>query len=168
MTEDRSKQATSHGVTRRQVLGAGAAADALLATGLVFPEVAAASPERRHKGRGTAQTGYCTHRNTVRPYGRSAGSAISGGLWEINTAAHIDWPQQARVVEPMDNGDETLSVFGTSIDHAAPLSDGRGTPDSPLELASLSRELGATTGRTTSRTPMGTVVAERSKTAMSN
>jgi metallophosphoesterase (TIGR03767 family) len=84
-----------------------------------------------------------THRNTVRPYGRVAGAAIAGGFWEINTAAHIDWPQQARVVELMDNGDGTLSVFGTLIDHAAPLSPGHGTPDSPLDLASLSRELGA-------------------------
>jgi hypothetical protein len=84
-----------------------------------------------------------THRNTVRPYARAAGSAIAGGFWEINNAAHIDWPQQARAVELMDNGDGTLSVFGTLVDHAAPLSYGHGTPHSPLALAALSRELGA-------------------------
>jgi hypothetical protein len=82
-----------------------------------------------------------THRNTVTPYRRAAGS-IPGGFWEINTAAHIDWPQQARVVEIADNRDGTLSVFGTLIDHAAPRHYGS-APREPLALASLSRELGA-------------------------
>jgi metallophosphoesterase (TIGR03767 family) len=83
-----------------------------------------------------------THRNTVRPYARATGSAIPGGFWEVNTAAHIDWPQQARVVELVDNRDGTLSVFATLIDHDAPTSYGS-RPESPLALASLSRELGA-------------------------
>ena len=83
-----------------------------------------------------------THRNTVTPYSRAAAAAIPGGFWEVNTAAHIDWPQQARVVELVDNRDGTLSVFGTLIDHAGPISHGSG-PTSPLALASLSRELGA-------------------------
>ncbi|HEY7047694.1 MAG TPA: TIGR03767 family metallophosphoesterase [Jatrophihabitantaceae bacterium] len=82
-----------------------------------------------------------THHNTVTPYRRAAGS-IPGGFWEINTAAHIDWPQQARVVEIADNRDGTLSVFGTLIDHAAPRHYGS-APREPLALASLSRELGA-------------------------
>lgn len=83
-----------------------------------------------------------THRNTVTPYSRAAGAAIPGGFWEVNTAAHIDWPQQARVVELVDNRDGTLSVFGTLIDHAGPIAYGS-DPTSPLALASLSRELGA-------------------------
>ena len=33
-----------------------------------------------------------THRNQVLPHARPAGSAVGGGFWEINTAAHIDWP----------------------------------------------------------------------------
>jgi metallophosphoesterase (TIGR03767 family) len=83
-----------------------------------------------------------THRNTVVPYSRAAGTAVGGGFWEVNTAAHIDWPQQARVVELVDNGDRTLSVFGTILDHAAP-NAWPADPGSPLELAALSRELGA-------------------------
>jgi metallophosphoesterase (TIGR03767 family) len=83
-----------------------------------------------------------THRNTVVPYSRAAGAAVGGGFWEVNTAAHIDWPQQGRVLEVVDNGDGTLSVFGTIIDHAAPTS-WPSTPTTPLELAALSREIGA-------------------------
>jgi metallophosphoesterase (TIGR03767 family) len=83
-----------------------------------------------------------THRNTVTPYARPHGSAVRGGFWEVNTAAHIDWPQQARTVELVDNRDGTLSIFGTLVDHAGPPSWGA-HPTTPLELASLSRELGA-------------------------
>ncbi len=83
-----------------------------------------------------------THRNTVVPFGRAPGAAIPGGFWELNTAAHIDWPQQSRVVELVDNGNGTLSVFGTLLDHAAPRHYGS-TPRDPLALASVSRELGA-------------------------
>jgi metallophosphoesterase (TIGR03767 family) len=82
-----------------------------------------------------------THRNTVTPYSRAAGAAVGGGFWEVNTASHVDWPEQARVVEIVDNGDGTLSIFGTIVDHAgAP--GWSGAPTSPLELAALSRELG--------------------------
>lgn len=83
-----------------------------------------------------------SHRNTVRPHPRAAGSPLPGGFWEVNTAAHIDWPQQARIVEIADNGDGTLSVFGTIVDSAAPADLARRTDD-PLALASLSRELAA-------------------------
>jgi hypothetical protein len=44
-----------------------------------------------------------------------------GGFWQINTASHIDWPQQSRLVEVMDNRDGTLSLFATILDHAAPI-----------------------------------------------
>jgi metallophosphoesterase (TIGR03767 family) len=77
-----------------------------------------------------------THRNTVLPHPAPGG----GGFWEVNTAAHIDWPQQSRVVELVDNRDGTLSIFGTIVDMAAPASNG-GRLDSPAALASLAREL---------------------------
>jgi hypothetical protein len=77
----------------------------------------------------------------VTPHSRPAGVAVGGGFWEVNTAAHIDWPQQARVVEIVTNGDGTLSIFGTLIDHAAPQS-WPAAPTTPLALAALSRELG--------------------------
>jgi len=83
-----------------------------------------------------------THRNEVLPHARPAGSAVTGGFWELNTAAHIDWPQQSRVVEIVDNLDGTLSVFGTIVDHAGPASRD-GSLSGPLALASLSRELAA-------------------------
>jgi len=77
-----------------------------------------------------------THRNTVIPHRAPTG----GGFWEVNTAAHIDWPQQSRVLELKDNEDGTLSIFGTIVDMAAPASH-RGHLDSPSALASLAREL---------------------------
>ncbi|MCF2528447.1 TIGR03767 family metallophosphoesterase [Yinghuangia soli] len=83
-----------------------------------------------------------SHRNAVRPHPRPAGAAAPGGFWEVNTAAHIDWPQQARIVEIADNKDGTLSVFGTIVDSAAPPSNS-GRLDDPIALAALSRELAA-------------------------
>ncbi|HET9499050.1 MAG TPA: TIGR03767 family metallophosphoesterase [Marmoricola sp.] len=78
-----------------------------------------------------------THRNEITPHVRADGS---GGFWEINTASHIDWPQQARVIEVADNLDGTWSIFTTVIDHAAP-ADYAGDLSSTVSLASLSREL---------------------------
>ncbi len=68
------------------------------------------------------------HKVTPRPGG-------AGGFWEINTAAHVDWPQQSRLIELLDNRDGTWSIFGTIIDHASP----PGTGDS--NLAAIAREL---------------------------
>ncbi|MES9543848.1 TIGR03767 family metallophosphoesterase [Actinomadura sp. NPDC000600] len=79
-----------------------------------------------------------THRNQVIPHARKGG----GGFWEVNTAAHIDFPQQSRIVELADNGDGTLSVFATILDSAGPASYGGRLTD-PVRLASLSRELSA-------------------------
>ncbi|MCW2681361.1 MAG: hypothetical protein JWM62_2762, partial [Frankiales bacterium] len=79
-----------------------------------------------------------THVNRVTPYLREGG----GGFWEVNTASHVDWPTQARLVELLDNGDGTISIFGTLIDADAPLSYG-GSLGSSKALASLSRELAA-------------------------
>src|SRR6478609_4447720 len=78
-----------------------------------------------------------THRNEITAHTRSDGS---GGFWEINTAAHIDYPQQSRLVEVADNEDGTLSIFTTIVDHAGP-ADYRGDLGSTVTLAALSREL---------------------------
>jgi metallophosphoesterase (TIGR03767 family) len=83
-----------------------------------------------------------THRNRVSPHARPSGAAVPGGFWEINTAAHIDWPQQSRVVELADNLDGTLSIFCTIIDHGGPISR-RGHLTGTAALASLSREVAA-------------------------
>jgi metallophosphoesterase (TIGR03767 family) len=81
-----------------------------------------------------------THVNSVTAHRRADGSAVPGGFWEVNTASHIDFPQQARIVELADNHDGTISVFGTIVDSAAPLAV-PGSLDDPLALAALSREL---------------------------
>jgi metallophosphoesterase (TIGR03767 family) len=81
-----------------------------------------------------------THANRVEFFRGRRGH----GFWEINTASHIDWPQQSRLIELMDNRDGTLSIFGTIVDSAAP--QAAPAPQSAFrlslrELASLSRTL---------------------------
>jgi metallophosphoesterase (TIGR03767 family) len=93
-----------------------------------------------------------THVNSVTPHARAAGAAFGGGFWEINTASHVDWPQQCRVVEIVDNGDGTLSVFGTIVDHAAAAAWPK-NPSTPLELAALSRELAVNDPQNPAETP---------------
>ncbi len=78
-----------------------------------------------------------THRNQVTAHRRPGG----GGLWEINTAAHIDWPQQSRLLEITDNGDGTLSIYTTMVDHSGPASGG--DLATSAGLAGLGRELAA-------------------------
>jgi hypothetical protein len=57
-----------------------------------------------------------THEHHLQAFPRSDGSA----WWEINTSAVIDFPNQSRLVELMDNRDGTLSIFNTVVDHASP------------------------------------------------
>jgi metallophosphoesterase (TIGR03767 family) len=82
-----------------------------------------------------------THRNEILPHARPAGAAVGGGFWEVNTAAHIDWPEQSRIIELVDNLDGTLSAFCTIVDHAGPAA--RGGLSGTVALAALSRELSA-------------------------
>ena len=82
-----------------------------------------------------------THHNEVLPHARAATAAVGGGFWEINTAAHIDWPSQSRIIEVVDNGDATLSIFGTIIDDIAPNTWSLGALSNPVGLAALAREL---------------------------
>ena len=60
-----------------------------------------------------------THANRITLHEAPAGRPQSG-FWEINTASHIDFPQQARVLELADNGDGTLSLFSVLLDHSDP------------------------------------------------
>jgi metallophosphoesterase (TIGR03767 family) len=80
-----------------------------------------------------------THRNQILAHPSPTG----GGFWEINTASHIDFPQQGRIIEIADNADGTLSIFTTILDHAAPAGVDYNDLDSPESLAGLSRELSA-------------------------
>ena len=63
-----------------------------------------------------------------------------GGFWQITTASHIDWPQQARLIEFL-SAPGGLAIACTVIDSAAPAAC-QGTGD-PADLAALSRELSA-------------------------
>ena len=83
-----------------------------------------------------------SHVNRVVP--RPAPDGRSG-FWEVLTAAHVDWPEQARIVEMVDNVDGTISIFGTLLDHAGPAStDSLATV---LDLAAWSRELSLNDGQ---------------------
>jgi metallophosphoesterase (TIGR03767 family) len=121
---------TSVGAAGSRVLGA-----EVLSVALEHPQVVAWFNGHEHRNQVWART---------RPDG--------GGLWEVTSASHVDWPQQSRLVEIADNRDGTLSIFSTMLDHAGPVSYGGNLSD-PVALAGLSRELSAndwqerTTGR---------------------
>ncbi|WP_051399621.1 TIGR03767 family metallophosphoesterase [Haloechinothrix halophila] len=51
-----------------------------------------------------------THNNVITPR--------QGPFWDIGSAAHIDWPSQARLIDVLDNHDGTVSLFTTMVDHA--------------------------------------------------
>ena len=68
---------------------------------------------------------------------------------EISTAAHIDWPQQSRMIEVVNVGGQ-MSLVLTMIDHAGPANPGGPRPDldasgqsgeQPVRLASIAREI---------------------------
>ena len=85
-----------------------------------------------------------SHRNEITPFVRKVGRT---GFWQINTASHTDFPQQARQIEVMDNRDGTLSIFTTIIDHAAPVDPPPAGSDANVftdtQLASVARVLAA-------------------------
>jgi hypothetical protein len=63
-----------------------------------------------------------------------------GGFWQITTASHIDWPQQARMIEILQ-ADGAIAIACTVIDSDAP-AEFAGI-DEPAGLAALARELAA-------------------------
>lgn len=94
-----------------------------------------------HKGVIAYVAGH-THEHNIDAFGRPDGS---GGFWAIETSSIVDWPVQARVIEVVDNRDDTLSIFGTIIDHEGPITaPDSGTPAStfdPATMASVGRTL---------------------------
>ncbi|BBE23079.1 metallophosphoesterase [Arthrobacter sp. MN05-02] len=80
------------------------------------------------------------HRHKVEAH---PGHSGSGGIWEITTASLIDFPQQSRVVELLDNQDGTLSIVATLVDHSSADDVQRGGTQTPQSLAALSLELAA-------------------------
>jgi metallophosphoesterase (TIGR03767 family) len=79
------------------------------------------------------------HRNEI-VFRRSPGQQ-DHGFWEVSTVSLADWPSQMRVVELVANGDGTLSILCTMVDHAAG-PDPR-TEEGRARLASIHRELAA-------------------------
>ncbi|CAN5496866.1 hypothetical protein BH20ACT15_BH20ACT15_06150 [soil metagenome] len=81
-----------------------------------------------------------THEHRLIPFTRPDQSV----WWEINSSATADWPQQHRLIEVMDNRDDTLSIFGTVLDAASPAQQ---PPEGPAaafdsgQLASIGRTL---------------------------
>ncbi|MCC7077279.1 MAG: TIGR03767 family metallophosphoesterase [Acidimicrobiia bacterium] len=79
-----------------------------------------------------------SHKNTILAHPNPAESGA--GFWEINAASCIDFPQQNRVIEIVDNRDGTVSLFTVVVDHSAsPSTDGAGFDVDGL--AAISREL---------------------------
>ncbi len=82
-----------------------------------------------------------THDNNIWAHSRKWPSHFSGGFWEINTASHIDWPIQSRLIEVAE-AEGVLSIYTTMVDIDAPVDHG-GDLSTPASLASLARELAA-------------------------
>lgn len=82
------------------------------------------------------------HNNAVRAFPAPGEKDPARGFWEINTAAHIDWPQQSRLIEiawkPGRRAD-TVLIYGTIVDHAAPPDPDRDAQSTVGYLSSLSR-----------------------------
>ena len=102
-------------------------------------------PERDRLRRGTHSRAPApalrNHRvRAARATGRFCGDHL---WWEINTSAVADWPHQHRLIEVMDNRDDTLSIFGTVLDHASPAT----APAAGNASSFIARQL-ATIGRT--------------------
>jgi metallophosphoesterase (TIGR03767 family) len=72
----------------------------------------------------------------------------SRGYWEVSTGSPLDYPMQGRLLDIIDNGDGTVSIFSTVYDTAAALHPGDSkdpTDDdgvNQLDLASIARQVG--------------------------
>ncbi|HEX7131933.1 MAG TPA: TIGR03767 family metallophosphoesterase [Iamia sp.] len=99
----------------------------LVATLLRYPNVVAWVNGHTH-----------THEVHVHPHPQG----LTPGFWEVTTASHIDFPEQSRVLELVDNADGTHSLFGVVVDHDGPLHADPGDR-SLAGLVAISRELAA-------------------------
>jgi metallophosphoesterase (TIGR03767 family) len=81
------------------------------------------------------------HSNNIWAHARHPNTGVLGGFWEVNTASHIEWPTQSRLIE-ITEGAGTISIFTTMVDADAPLEFG-GDLSSPASLASLARQVAA-------------------------
>ena len=85
------------------------------------------------------------HGNAIRPFEAPADTDPARGFWEINTAAHIDWPQQSRIIEvgwktgETAEDPDTVFIYTTTLDHRAPLKPNEDTQSPRDFLTSFSR-----------------------------
>ena len=63
------------------------------------------------------------------------------GLWLVETASHIDWPQQSRTVEVVRSSDGDIYIGLTVVDHIG--GSDYASAKTPVEMAALSRVLSA-------------------------
>ena len=71
-----------------------------------------------------------------------------GEYWEVTTGSPLDFPMQGRLLEIVDNGDGTLSIFSTVYDTASPVDPTDAEDPTPndgvnqLLLAGVARQVG--------------------------
>ena len=82
-----------------------------------------------------------THAHSVLAHPRHP--ALGGGWWEVTTASHVDWPQQARVVEIAVDSSGQVVLAGTVVDHTGVLEPDPGELGSIEGLAGWARALAA-------------------------
>ena len=81
------------------------------------------------------------HENDIRAQ-RCEQSVGKNPFVEITTAAHIDWPQQARMIELVNEPNGDLALALTILDHDGPPNPGNGNASpQPVKLASIAREI---------------------------
>ncbi len=72
-----------------------------------------------------------------------------GSYWEVSTTSPVAYPMQARLLEFTDNGDETISLFSTVYDLAAPVDPREADDPTPgddvndEQLAAVARSVAA-------------------------
>lgn len=66
---------------------------------------------------------------------------LGTGFWQIETASHVDWPQQSRTVEVVRAKDGDIYIGLTIVDHIA--GNEYEKAHTPVEIAALSRALSA-------------------------
>jgi hypothetical protein len=84
------------------------------------------------------------HNNRVAGFPAAEGQDPARAWWEVNTAAHIDWPQQSRLIEiaykpGKDGKPGSIFIYGTILDHLAAPDPDLESQDTVEYLSSLSR-----------------------------
>jgi len=80
------------------------------------------------------------HRNRILAH-RAMDGAAGGGFWEITTASHIEWPQEARLIELVEV-DGGLAIVTSMIGHSSALEPGAvAALDGTAALAAIALQL---------------------------